>query len=110
MTLEERTNEMKLHQLTDKEISQLQHDLKLEIDRRSQEKRKEALLAARATAEKYGFTLEELLPTPKQRNAPKAKYQNPEDPAKTWTGLGRQPKWLVAALELGHTLDEMRIQ
>lgn len=26
------------------------------------------------------------------------KYRNPEDPAQTWTGRGRQPGWFAAAL------------
>jgi DNA-binding protein H-NS len=37
--------------------------------------------------------------------APKYKGPNGE----TWTGRGRQPGWVVAALGAGRTLDEMRI-
>ncbi|MCG7629011.1 H-NS histone family protein [Epibacterium sp. MM17-32] len=108
--------EIKITRLSDEEISQLQEQLSIEIDRRAVERRREALLAAEATAEKYGFKLQELLSEfrggtqPKQKRAFRAKYRHPEKPDLTWTGLGRKPKWLVAAVELGHSLDDMRIQ
>src|SRR5260221_12632033 len=37
------------------------------------------------------------------------KYQNPNDPSETWSGRGKQPRWLVAALEAGGTVDDFRI-
>ena len=39
-----------------------------------------------------------------------AKYSNPDDAALTWTGRGRQPKWVVEALASGKTLDDLRVQ
>jgi len=36
-------------------------------------------------------------------------YRNPNNPAETWTGRGRKPRWLVAALEAGGTVDQCRI-
>ena len=38
------------------------------------------------------------------------KYRNPDNPAETWTGRGRQPRWVSAALEKGLTLDDLRIR
>jgi DNA-binding protein H-NS len=38
-----------------------------------------------------------------------AKYRNPESPSETWSGRGKQPRWLVAALKAGHQADEFRI-
>ncbi len=38
------------------------------------------------------------------------KYRNPDNPAETWTGRGRKPRWVVAALEKGLTLDDLRIR
>lgn len=35
----------------------------------------------------------------------KPKYRNPADESETWTGRGRQPLWLVAALKSGKKLD-----
>jgi DNA-binding protein H-NS len=37
------------------------------------------------------------------------KYSNPSAPAETWSGRGKQPRWLVAALQSGHQLEEFRI-
>ncbi|PSO15017.1 H-NS histone family protein [Bradyrhizobium sp. MOS003] len=49
---------------------------------------------------------------PPRRKYPKVvpKYINPLHPTETWSGRGKQPRWLVAALQLGHTLEEFRIR
>jgi DNA-binding protein H-NS len=46
-----------------------------------------------------------------RRKYPKVlpKYFNPLTPSETWSGRGKQPRWLVAALKTGHKLDEFRI-
>jgi DNA-binding protein H-NS len=36
------------------------------------------------------------------------KYRNPQT-SETWSGRGKQPRWLVAAIKLGHSMDEFRI-
>jgi DNA-binding protein H-NS len=37
------------------------------------------------------------------------KYRNPNEPSETWTGRGKQPRWLVAALKSGKRIDDFRI-
>jgi DNA-binding protein H-NS len=37
------------------------------------------------------------------------KYRNSIEPFETWSGRGRQPRWLIAALRAGHTIDEFVI-
>jgi DNA-binding protein H-NS len=37
------------------------------------------------------------------------KYQNPQNPAETWSGRGKQPRWLVAQLRSGKKLDNFLI-
>jgi len=46
-----------------------------------------------------------------RRNYPKVlpKYFNPLSPSETWSGRGKQPRWLVAALKTGRQLDEFKI-
>jgi DNA-binding protein H-NS len=46
-----------------------------------------------------------------RRKYPKVlpKYCNPQAPSETWSGRGKRPRWLVAALETGHRLDEFKI-
>jgi DNA-binding protein H-NS len=38
------------------------------------------------------------------------KYQNPNEPSETWSGRGKQPRWLTAALKTGHTIEEFVIR
>jgi DNA-binding protein H-NS len=44
---------------------------------------------------------------PRGKVAPK--YKNPANGSETWTGRGRQPRWVASALEGGKTLDELLI-
>ena len=36
------------------------------------------------------------------------KYRNPQT-AETWSGRGKRPRWLVAAMKSGHKIEEFRI-
>jgi DNA-binding protein H-NS len=38
------------------------------------------------------------------------KYRNPANKQETWTGRGRQPLWMVAALKTGKKLDSFLIK
>ena len=46
-----------------------------------------------------------------RRKYPKVlpKYSNPSLPTETWSGRGKQPRWLVAALRSGHKLEDFLI-
>jgi DNA-binding protein H-NS len=37
------------------------------------------------------------------------KYRNPDEPSETWSGRGKQPRWLTAALKRGHKIEEFVI-
>jgi DNA-binding protein H-NS len=37
------------------------------------------------------------------------KYRNPKEPSETWSGRGKQPRWLAAALKTGHRIEEFLI-
>jgi DNA-binding protein H-NS len=37
------------------------------------------------------------------------KFRNPENPDEVWSGRGRQPKWVQAALAEGQSLDDFAI-
>ncbi|BAL79444.1 H-NS family nucleoid-associated regulatory protein [Bradyrhizobium cosmicum] len=37
------------------------------------------------------------------------KYRNPNSPTETWSGRGKQPRWLVAALKTGRRIEEFAI-
>jgi DNA-binding protein H-NS len=38
------------------------------------------------------------------------KYQNPNEPSETWSGRGKQPRWLTAALKTGQTMEDFIIE
>jgi DNA-binding protein H-NS len=37
------------------------------------------------------------------------KYGNPERPLETWSGRGKQPRWVASQLGAGKTVDELLI-
>jgi DNA-binding protein H-NS len=49
---------------------------------------------------------------PKARPYPKVspKFRNPESPAETWSGRGKQPHWVLLLLAKGGSLEDCRIQ
>lgn len=38
------------------------------------------------------------------------KYRNPLAPSQKWSGRGKRPKWVIAALEAGQRLDDLKIE
>jgi DNA-binding protein H-NS len=46
-----------------------------------------------------------------RRKYPKVlpKYRNPSAPSETWSGCGRRPRWLVAAVRSGQEIDHFKI-
>ena len=43
------------------------------------------------------------------RKAIEPRYRNPENASETWTGRGKQPRWLAAAIGAGRKLEEFLI-
>src|ERR1700730_10219629 len=37
------------------------------------------------------------------------KYRNPQMPSETWSGRGKQPRWLTAAIKTGRKIEDFRI-
>ena len=68
-----------------------------------------------AIADGLGFSIEELLELGEQkrkkttRKAIEPRYRNKNNPEETWTGRGKQPRWLVAELEKGAKLEDFLI-
>jgi len=68
-----------------------------------------ALAAMQKAAQDHGYSLDEVLGAKKAGTKSAPKYANPADPSQTWTGRGRQPNWIKAALAEGKDLSEMAI-
>jgi DNA-binding protein H-NS len=43
------------------------------------------------------------------KNAVAVRYRHPDDSSKTWTGRGRQPKWIAEWVEGGNTIDKLKV-
>ena len=70
----------------------------LKVEKQSQERAsiKEKLTAM---AKQAGFDIHDLFGRGRGGKGGKVapKYRNPKNPAETWTGRGRMPRWMVAA-------------
>jgi DNA-binding protein H-NS len=76
---------------TDRQLEHLEEQMQLEFARRSEE--------AKRLVRKRGGLVEGTGP----------KYRNPDNPAETWSGKGKRPAWLEAALARGKTLESLQI-
>ena len=92
------------------ELKDIQKKAAKAIESYEARKRKEALAAVEAKAAEMGFSLSELTGGAKTKATKSApKYSHPENPAKTWTGKGRQPNWVKDALANGKALEDLLI-
>jgi DNA-binding protein H-NS len=97
------------------ELKGLQFEIEKEIKNRQHQGVKKAREQILAIAQNVGVSVEDLLSSTaaKSKGGGGAKvaprYQNPADSSQTWTGRGRQPRWLVDALASGKTLEELKI-
>ena len=69
----------------------------------------EAKRAAELAAKEFGFSLEDVLDAGTKGSKGAPKYANPADPSQTWTGRGRKPNWVIAALDAGQTMEELAL-
>jgi DNA-binding protein H-NS len=77
----------------EKRLAQLRREN--EIRRPEQSETSPAIVKAQSTRRKYPRVF--------------PKYRNPKEPSETWSGRGKQPRWLAAALNAGHTIEEFLI-
>lgn len=102
---------MKLDQMSLSELKALRTKVDRAITGFEERKRKDALSEVEETARKLGYSLSELtgLQVARKRKPAKPKYANPADPGQTWTGRGRRPRWVQAALDSGKTMKDMEL-
>lgn len=68
-----------------------------------------------AIAETIGLSLEQFIEygahkrKKTTRKAVEPRYRNTNNPTETWTGRGKQPRWLVAEIEKGAKLEDFLI-
>lgn len=94
------------------ELKSLQKQVTRAIDEFADREKSRAMAALEEKARELGFSLSELMGTPRKagkKPAGVARYRNPADPSATWTGKGRRPDWVRAALNAGKSLDDLAI-
>ncbi len=100
-----------LSDLSLKELKALHAQVAREIDGYVERKKREAVKELEDVAKSLGYSLDELVSakTVRKRAPAKPKYANPANKSETWTGRGRRPRWVDAALKSGKTLDDLAI-
>lgn len=103
--------DINLNELSLKELKDMQSQVAKAIATFEDRKKKEALSELEEKARSLGFSLAELTGSmPSRKRAPAtAKYGNPANPANTWSGRGRKPRWFEAALNAGKTPEDLSI-
>ena len=100
-----------LHDLSLKELKQLQKEVEKAIASYEDRQKSEARAKLEEQARAMGFTLAELVgvEVKKTRAPSQAKYAHPENPELTWSGRGRKPQWFNEAIASGKTAESLAI-
>ncbi len=99
-----------LEKLTVRELRELKDKVDRLITRKQIEERRNLLDQFREMADASGFTLSELTGSGRGKGrAVAAKYVNPANPAETWSGRGRPPRWLAAKVKSGAKFDDFKV-
>ena len=106
---------MDLNAMSIAELKTLQRDVERAIASYEQRQLAAARAELEARAQELGFSLAQIVALEKgaakrARAAVAPKYRNPQNPAETWTGRGRKPRWLTVALtSVGAKLEDFAI-
>lgn len=106
---------MNLAEMSVEELLQLQEQIGREIKLRRARDKKEVLAKIRALAAAGGYSLEELVAgsaageVAKKTRTVAPKYRHLQDPSLTWTGRGKQPRWVADYLAAGKKLSDLLI-
>jgi DNA-binding protein H-NS len=98
--------------LSYKELLQLQTKIAATIDKRKSDEKNAVKRKMMEMAAASGFELDELVGSKRgvrKGSTVAPKFRHPKDPTLTWTGRGRQPKWLAAELAKGKKLESFAI-
>ncbi|GJL83761.1 MAG: histone-like nucleoid-structuring protein H-NS [marine bacterium B5-7] len=112
------------------ELEELIRQCSSQIESRKKTKRKELAKQFKELARSEGLDVAEIIADPKtvttrkrrgkktshkkagrrkSRGKVAPKYRNPLNSSETWTGRGRKPLWVVAALDSGKKLQDLAI-
>ena len=100
---------------TYQELLAQRNELEKQIELARKQELADAIQKVKTLMSQYGLTIDDIT-SPKGAGKTSAakgtkvapKYRNAET-GDTWTGRGRQPKWVEAALNSGKTLEDLAI-
>ena len=101
--------------LSVEELKRLQVEAELLIASKKDQAIEDAYSQIMNIADNVGLSIEQILEFGAQkrkkttRKAVEPRYRSKSNPSDTWTGRGKQPRWLVAELEKGATLEDFLI-
>ncbi|MFZ3192556.1 MAG: H-NS histone family protein [Moraxellaceae bacterium] len=107
-----------LSQLTVDQLQKLAKDASSMIKLRQQQDLKDGYAKIEQIAQDLGVSLDELLAIGRSSKATRkastrkpveVRYRNSADASQTWTGRGKQPRWLVAAIAAGASKEDFLI-
>ena len=105
---------MDLSKYTSEELRQLTSDIEAELKSRRRDDAKKAQKELKNVAEKYGFSLTELVngsaAAKTARKAGTVRFRHPDDPTKVWSGRGRKPVWVKEWEGAGRSLEKLRVE
>ncbi|HFG6845974.1 H-NS histone family protein [Acinetobacter baumannii] len=101
--------------LSIQELKDLQVQAEELINQKKEQAIEDAYNQVNEIAEGVGLTINQLLEIGSQkfkkpRKVVEPRYRNKKNAAETWTGRGKQPRWLVAEIEKGAKLEDFLIK
>ncbi|MBV6570740.1 H-NS histone family protein [Acinetobacter baumannii] len=104
-----------IRELSVEELKRLQEEAEALIASKKDQAIEDAYNQIIEIAENVGFSVEQLLEFGAQkrkkttRKSVEPRYRNKNNAEETWTGRGKQPRWLVAEIEKGAKLEDFLI-
>ncbi|WP_343598357.1 H-NS histone family protein [Acinetobacter sp.] len=104
-----------ISKLSVEELKRLQREAEVLIASKKEQAIQDAYNQVIEIASNLDLTIDQLLEYGAQkrkntaRKTVEPRYRNKTNPKDTWTGRGKQPRWLVAELEKGAKLEDFLI-
>ncbi len=103
-----------VEKMTLKELRDLEAKVSAAIVRVQEQDRADLKTKIDDLAKRHGLSVAELYGIGKGRGAGRGgkvavKYINPDNRSETWTGRGRQPRWLAAKLQKGAKIQDFAL-
>jgi DNA-binding protein H-NS len=103
---------MNIESMTLEELETLAADVRARIEELRRERVAELRRSLEQQAKEAGVDIRVLLGKRRQARAQTSlapRYRDPEDPTRTWCGVGKRPAWYREAIAAGITPEQMAV-